>query len=329
MEKLISVIIPVFNVESYLESCVNSVLHQDSEMLKKTEIILVDDGSQDQSGQICDRFAALHPQISVIHKKNGGLSDARNHGIYASHGIYLLFLDGDDQLKQETFLHLSKSLKKEADVYIGRYCSVYGTQEKECTYKFKDEWQNYQGEALLQCILNGIEHYDWYAWLNIVKREFILRNNLMFTVGRYFEDALWTPVVLTTAPKVAFFEYPFYLYTCDRKSSITRQFSFKSYQDKIYVCDYLSQLCIKKEFSKETRQLIKGNLNLIYTSLLADYWKCSKEERKYLWKQILNHRDILFYSKRKVDVSIKKLSNLIGLKVISFLLHIRAEVKRF
>lgn len=327
MEILLSVIIPVYNVESYLEQCVHSVLKQDSNLLKKTEIILVDDGSQDQSSLICDRLALEYPQILVVHKENGGLSDARNTGISVAQGEYLLFLDSDDRLQEETFLYLNERLKEDADVYIGRYCSVYDSQTEECAYQFDAEWSNYQGELLLQYLLGGIEHYDWYAWLNIVKREFIVKNKLLFMVGRYFEDALWTPVVLAEASKVAFWEYPFYLYTCNRKSSITRSFSFKSYCDKLYVCDYINQLCADKNFSNKTQQLIAGNLNLVYTSLLADYWKCPREERKKIWNHILKHQDILSYSKRKVDKTIKKMSEIIGLKEVSFLLHIRSEVK--
>ena len=92
-KKLISVIVPVYNVEAYLERCVDSILKQ---TYKELEIILVDDGATDSSGELCDQLAKKDDRIIVIHKKNGGLSDARNAGIDASRGEYLSFIDSDD-----------------------------------------------------------------------------------------------------------------------------------------------------------------------------------------------------------------------------------------
>ena len=93
MNPLISIIVPVYKVEEYLDDCVQSIL---SQSYKNIEIILVDDGSPDKCPQLCDEYSKQDKRIRVIHKKNGGLSDARNTGILASHGEYLLFEDSDD-----------------------------------------------------------------------------------------------------------------------------------------------------------------------------------------------------------------------------------------
>ena len=98
-DELISVIIPVYNVELYLESCIQSICKQS---YKNLEIILSDDGSTDHSGKICDKYASLDPRIKVIHKENGGLSDARNAGIEVASGQYFMFVDSDDTISKNT-----------------------------------------------------------------------------------------------------------------------------------------------------------------------------------------------------------------------------------
>ena len=95
MSDLISIIVPVYNVADYLDGCVQSIIDQDYPQL---EIILVDDGSTDNSGVLCDRWAERDERIQVIHKTNGGLSDARNAGIDAAHGTYYMFVDSDDTI---------------------------------------------------------------------------------------------------------------------------------------------------------------------------------------------------------------------------------------
>ena len=96
-EELISIIVPVYNVEEYLKECIDSIINQ---TYKRIEIILVDDGSTDKSGKICDDYAKIDKRIKVVHKENGGLSDARNVGISVSSGKYIAFVDSDDWVEK-------------------------------------------------------------------------------------------------------------------------------------------------------------------------------------------------------------------------------------
>lgn len=117
--KLLSVIIPVYNVEQYLERCVLSVVYQTYHNL---EILLIDDGSQDQSGKICDQLSQKYKRIRVIHKKNEGLSDARNKGLDLAKGEYITFLDSDDYIHPETYSILISQLETaNADIVEGKY----------------------------------------------------------------------------------------------------------------------------------------------------------------------------------------------------------------
>ena len=107
MNKLISVIIPIFNVEKFLTACIDSVLNQTYENI---EIILIDDGSTDTCPQICDKYEKKDSRVTVIHKENGGISSARNAGLDASHGEYIYFLDGDDYIDKYSFEILMKPI---------------------------------------------------------------------------------------------------------------------------------------------------------------------------------------------------------------------------
>ncbi|UDE95155.1 glycosyltransferase [Carnobacterium viridans] len=123
MVELISVIVPVYKVEKYLTSCVTSLMAQS---YRNLEIILVDDGSPDRSGDLCDTLAAQDERIVVIHKPNGGLSDARNAGIETAKGDYLFFLDSDDTIHEETLEILWKNLKEnQVDISVCSYLAYF------------------------------------------------------------------------------------------------------------------------------------------------------------------------------------------------------------
>ena len=112
---LISVIIPVYNVEQYLKQCVDSIL---SQTYKNIEIILVDDGSSDSSGIICDEYAHKHGNIKVIHKKNAGLSEARNSGLVVANGSYIAFIDSDDWISNDNFEKMITEIKKQDSDFV-------------------------------------------------------------------------------------------------------------------------------------------------------------------------------------------------------------------
>lgn len=127
MKEQISVIIPIYNVEKYLSDCVESVLKQTYTDL---EIILVDDGSQDASGQICDDYAKQDSRVQVIHKKNGGLSSARNAGIDQATGQYFFFLDSDDWIAENALELLYKEIKSTGRIWLYAICSMWMNREK-------------------------------------------------------------------------------------------------------------------------------------------------------------------------------------------------------
>ncbi len=212
---LISVCVAVYNSASYLPRCFDSIIHQTYDNL---EIILVDDGSTDESGSVCDEYAASDERIRVIHKKNGGLYTTRNTGIEAAHGDYICFLDGDDYIERDMYEQmLAALLTDDADICVCRYRLVFedGSISDKSTgnvYVFDDK------EMLKQYLMEDerilIQNC---AWNKLYKRS--LTNGLRFP-DRWYEDMLYTPQLFMKVTKGVYIDKAYHNYICDRSSSI-------------------------------------------------------------------------------------------------------------
>lgn len=202
----ISVVIPVYNVEKYLERCVKSVTQQ---TFTDLEIILVDDGSTDSSGVMCDKFAEEDDRIRVIHKENGGLSDARNTGIEAARGNYIGFVDSDDYIDLDMYEYLYTIISKEdADVAM---CELYHCYAgKEIHTHPADYYQVVDRIEAIRCVLDS--QITSVTAVNKLYRCEVL-DNLRFRVGKTAEDAFimvdllakTKRVVITNAQKYYYF----------------------------------------------------------------------------------------------------------------------------
>lgn len=215
MKSLLSVIVPIYKVEDYLPKCVESIRNQTHSNL---EIILVDDGSPDGCGAICDEFAQKDSRIRVIHKENGGLSDARNTGIDVAKGDYLAFVDSDDWLEPDAFeAMLALAEKYDAKmVCAGRYNEdgATGAQSKGLCPE-KEEFV--PGKELVRRIFRW-DHLDSAAWDKLYARE--LFREIRYPVGRVVEDVPTTYHLVLLAGGAAMLPKPVYHYVC-REQSIT------------------------------------------------------------------------------------------------------------
>lgn len=210
-EELISVIVPVYNVEKYLSKCIESLQNQ---TYKNLEIILVDDGATDDSGKICDEYAKKDNRIKVIHKKNGGLSDARNVGINSANGNYIQFIDSDDYIDLDMIELLYNNVKKyNADISM---CSHYILTEEECTAEGTNELSVYSRVEVLKEILLD-EKVRSYAWNKLFAKK--LFDEIRFPKGKVFEDILTIPKLFEKAEKVVLDDVSKYYYR-QRKGSI-------------------------------------------------------------------------------------------------------------
>ena len=232
---LVSIIVPIYKVEPYLRRCIDSIVNQTYTNL---EIILVDDGSPDDSPRICDEYAARDNRIIVIHQENGGLSDARNAGLKKSKGDYIYFVDSDDWLDKNAIKILYDIIKASAsDIVIGNYIT---TNESGI---FEQEKKNVQTEkkslySLLKYHQYGNPFFTQavVAWNKLIKRDIAQR--WPFPKGTICEDHYVTYKYYYSAKKIILTNVQTYYYRT-RKGSIVSDLAKKPIQDKIIQHDYL------------------------------------------------------------------------------------------
>ena len=212
MGEKISVIVPIYNVEQYLRRCIDSIINQ---TYKNLEIILVDDGSPDNCGQICDDYAKKDTRIKVIHKKNGGLSDARNVGLEVCTGDYISFVDSDDWIELNTYEIMMKSMNEyNADMVVSNINYVYKDKVESKYSEDKIRCFNKE-EAMKELIKDGL--VQAVVWNKLYKR--VVIDNLRFKVGKLNEDEFFTYKICAKAERIVYIPEALYQYR-QREDSI-------------------------------------------------------------------------------------------------------------
>ena len=287
----ISIIISVYNIEAYLESCVNSVLQQ---KYKNWECILVDDGSVDNSGYLCDKFSEKYENIRVIHQKNKGLSGARNSGLKVAEGEYVYFIDGDDEIAENTLNNFLSLIDDTYPDMILGHMSMFGVDKILKPYGkiVEDKWlRDKSGKDGFVEIYknNGI---IFMGIRGLYRKDFLLNYQLFFNESfRYSEDQEWTPRCFKNARIVRSNENRDYYYRAGRTGSLMNTIDCRKIEltlfiydawykeilrfpdDKFYLCLY--QMMIERIWSfyfQYPPMLNKAGLNKFY-EILA--------ERKY------------------------------------------------
>lgn len=212
-QPLVSVIVPIYRVEKYLQECVNSICEQ---TYRNIEIILVDDGSPDRCGWMCDDYAKQDNRIKVIHKKNGGLSDARNAGMDIAHGEYICFVDSDDYIHREMVsIFVDHALRYDADIVCaGTQPFMDGTIPPPVVTG---------GSVRILNRLSAMQQFvvkDWGAWGKLYRRE--IHEGILFPCGKIHEDEAIMLHLLDRCDKIACVDDRLYYYR-GREGSITAQ----------------------------------------------------------------------------------------------------------
>lgn len=217
MKPLISVIVPIYKVEEYLRPCVDSIL---SQTYTNLEIILVDDGSPDNCGAICDEYAAKDGRIKVIHKENGGLSDARNAGMAVSTGEYLSFVDSDDLLPPNALqIMVDIVLKENAELVIGGHARFEEEPAAETIVSGTVRLMSSE-EAMADMLKNGCA-----SWARLYRRE--IHTDILFPKGEINEDEAIVLRILEKCSRIAITDTVVYHYRCRPESITTTNFSVK------------------------------------------------------------------------------------------------------
>lgn len=282
MDKLISVIVPIYNVEKYLRRCIDSVMMQ---TYKKIEIILVDDGSSDSCPEICDEYKKKDTRIKVIHKKNGGLSDARNKGIEFAKGDFISFIDSDDVISKTMIEYLYKNMiEYNADISVCNFkyfCNEEELMTLQNEYESNDVEKVYSNIEALEILLDGKKSYGDYAWNKLYKIN--LFNNVKYPYMKKMEDIGTTYKLYYKSNKIVIGTSIKYFYF-QRADSILGKNDIQIYKDGL-------ELSIERYlFLKE-----KGNIELdkfqddLKIKIIELYKHCKKSE------------DYIFFYKNRYD----------------------------
>lgn len=283
----VTVIIPVYRVEDYLDKCIGSVMNQTHSNI---EIILVDDGSPDNSGVMCDKYAELDSRIKVIHKKNGGLSDARNHGLEIAQGKYTLFVDSDDYIKTNAIETLYAYAENENLDIVS--ANAYQVKEGNITTLFSGYSEDVvDGKTFL---VESIKNKKYLAavWLRLYKTNLLKRNNLFFKVGLLHEDEQWTPYVLMNATRVGYLDYSFYYYLI-RSGSITQMENREKHiKDIIGTCNELVDYFNETDLQINQKAVLKDYFARLYMNTVT-FGKYDKKA----YRSIINKKFVYNNSK--------------------------------
>ena len=254
----ISVIIPVYNVEKYLKRCLDSVINQ---TYKNLEIILVDDGSTDNSGKICDEYAEKDKRIIVIHKENGGLSDARNKGLDICTGDYIGFIDSDDWVTKNYFEILLEKIT--CDCSDISCCSYLRTKKYiENFYSNEEKYvKEYYGYDILKIFL---EKDLVSACVKLFKKEIF--EDLRFPIGKINEDIATIFIAFSKAIKIVYVNQQLYFYYKNTESITKSKFTSKNLD---LVKAYEEVVILSKKYPENIQRLADFRLKKAYFSLLG------------------------------------------------------------
>lgn len=267
---LFSIIIPIYKVQDYLEKCVDSVCGQ---TYNDIEIILVDDGSPDNCPAICDEYAKKDSRIKVIHKENGGLSDARNSGLEIATGEYIFFVDSDDYIEADTCEKFACFAEKGYDILIGDAIVEGG----KCDLSHIEIDEAISGVAYYKLALLK-QKTPIVAWINAYRREYLIENDLRFKYGILHEDVEFTPRAFLAARSVFYTTHFFYHYMI-RDNSIMRQKDQRKNAMDLYNTCCEHEIRFRKIEDIELQKLLLDSLVKFYLSMFqgAKLYQYGKE----------------------------------------------------
>lgn len=302
---ILSIIVPVYNVSKYLAKCLDSLLCQDLKS-EEYEIIVVNDGSTDNSGEIAKQYEDKNSNIKVVRQENQGLSGARNTGIELAQGKYIQFVDSDDYLEPNVLRILVDKMESDnLDVLRFNYQNVNENYEVYEPYKEHKPYVDYRDE-----VCDGLTFlterlgFACYAWQFVIKSSLLINDDkYLFKRGIYFEDTEWTPRILTQAKSVTSTDLMVYNYLL-RQGSITNSVSIekkrKVLEDKLLLVSALKQQMSDKSDKRWYEGMISATVISIMGCIVADFYKEKSEYLKRLKE--LDIYPLSYYHASKLSV---------------------------
>lgn len=313
----LSYIVPVYNVEAYLDKCLQSLYNQSLD-LSDFEVVIVNDGSSDNSIEIIEKYRTLYQNITLIEQTNQGLSVARNNGIKQAKGDYILYVDSDDFLIRESIPNLlQKAIDLELDVLRGeyRYCDEAGNLlllDDTKRHRYRYSYKIIDGDHLFQCIYCK----EYYIPLLLIKRSLLIENRLYFREHVYFEDIEFAFKLSLLAKRVMYVPIVFYIYRL-RAGSITRNLTSKKILDLFSAIKELKSYSRMIKYPERTNRVLEETVTQLTVYLLISLSTFAARDRKELLKQLdlKSISSLLVFGNMK-EIIVSVLYNMLGTSVI-------------
>lgn len=303
MKPLLTVVIPVYNVEKYLDRCLKSILIQE---WKNYDIILVDDGSTDRSPQICDDYVEAYDFISVIHKENGGLSEARNTGLSQAKGEYIYFPDSDDWLEPDTFIALAEALESQKFDIIS-FNREFVKGEEDVIISDPVETQVFNGKDAFVHMLKH-SYITGFANDKIYRKSLFVDHDILFPKGKYYEDLGTNYKLFLSAKKVYATNQKYYHYLIDNPDSITQSWNEKKFRDmfefykEVFYSDFVRSQLNQEELHISQLYYVNGLTHILASlykaKLHKHYGEITSEVKQELEKNKMTYSEVKFIPNR-------------------------------
>lgn len=324
-ENILSIIIPVYNLEDYLEDSLKYILDYNDN--KDIEIILVNDGSKDNTDMICKKYVKMYTNIKYIYQKNKGVSSARNNGLDVSNGKYIWFVDGDDIVLPNSISIIKEAIKSfdYPDVIVGRYLNFYLTDDLN---KINEDNKNYNLKIVKKDDMLKSYIFIPALWRNIFKKELFIKNKIRINENlKYTEDMDCTLNLLLNSENIILLDKNIYGYRKKRNSSATKNISKKRVSDNFYFVKVWLNFLNNRELSDSLKKDLEEFIKYEYAIVVGMLFLLPKEDRKDFFKEIEDLKFLMIGSKSKkgkvVEVCYKIFGFYITGKLMSYWIKYR------
>ena len=324
----LSIIIPVYNVEQYLQSCVQSVITQTYQNL---QVILVNDGSTDLSGVLCDQLAQQDSRMQVVHKKNGGLSDARNAGLKVATGEYVAFLDSDDVYLLNDGLEQLMALAQaeQPDVLLFQAVDVYPNHQS-ARKAYDEAWiAAHSGMEVFHQLVRT-QSFNMSACFQIIRRELLEQHQIYFEKGLLSEDVDWSLRLWRYVSKVRAINLPLYGYQ-HREGSISTTYTIRNLRSYEHIFAKFVQLYNERVVETAAElywKTVMGYLAQIYTSCLYAYGQIARKDRSEAYAILKRYATLLEHSISIKSDRVIKCKRVIGLRMTVWGFALYGKIRR-
>ena len=324
-EILLSIIIPIYNLEDYISYCLDSIV---SQVKENVEIILIDDGSKDKSREICESYCEKYCYIKYFYQDNAGVSVARNNGLKKAVGDYILFVDGDDWIINNSIPQIINKIKnnREVDIFAGDFVKSKNNHTK--SKKVKNTSLNLKKYDFPENLIKLFEtnNFNPSLWCNIIKRNLFFSNNILLDANvKYTEDMDCMLQLFLKAKKIDFIEKPFYVYR-QNQASATHSCSLKRVDDTMnFVIKWNDR--IQEIESEELKKYLFNFVQYEYSIVVGLLYTLPKNERRKIITKVKEYEYLFTKGISKKVKIVYYVYKLFGFKIVGRLMAMYIKVK--